>query len=166
MSILPDVLAPGLRLVFCGTAPSDVSAREGAYYANPANKFWPTLYQAGFIQEQLHPQQFRQVTQFSIGLTDLAKFAQGVDAVLKADDFDVAALQEKLLRYQPKMVAFTSKKAASVFFGTSTGRIQYGLQSQQLGPTQFWVLTSPSGAAVRYWDISHWTALANWFNAM
>lgn len=162
--ILPDVLTTGLRLVFCGTAPSDVSAREGAYYANPSNKFWPTLYTAGFVPQHMHPQQFRQVTQYGIGLTDLVKFAQGVDAVLKHDDFDVAALQQKIQRYQPTMLAFTSKKAASVYFGTTTGRIQYGPQPDHPGPTRFWVLTSPSGAAIRYWDMSYWVALADWFH--
>lgn len=160
--ILPDLLAPNLKLIFCGTAASDISAREGAYYANPANKFWRTIYAVGLIPEPLLPREFPQLLTYGIGLTDVAKHAQGVDAVLTQGDFDASALHDKLLAYQPGMVAFTSKRAASVYFAKSTGSIQYGIQSEMLGDTCFWVLPSPSGAAVRYWDIQHWQALSDW----
>nr|WP_228845298.1 mismatch-specific DNA-glycosylase [Phototrophicus methaneseepsis] len=159
---MPDLLETGLRLVFCGTAASDISAREGAYYANPANKFWRTLYDIGLIPEPLQPKQFPQLLTYRIGLTDVAKHAQGVDAMLTPSDFDAIALHEKLLLYQPAMVAFTSKKAASVYFAKATGGLQYGIQPEILGETRFWVLPSPSGAAVRYWDIQQWHALSAW----
>jgi TDG/mug DNA glycosylase family protein len=51
-------LAPGLDLVFCGTAPSPASFKARAYYANPGNAFWPTLHAVGLTPERLTPQRF------------------------------------------------------------------------------------------------------------
>ena len=41
--VLPDILQPGLRVVFCGTAAGRASAKARAYYAGPGNSFWKTL---------------------------------------------------------------------------------------------------------------------------
>src|ERR1700753_3045292 len=53
--VLPDVLEPGLRVVFCGTAPGTASARAGAYYAGPGNRFWVTLHEVGLTPVLLRP---------------------------------------------------------------------------------------------------------------
>jgi len=50
MDVLPDMLAPGLRIVFCGTAVGSASARRRAYYASPGNSFWPTLFRVGLTK--------------------------------------------------------------------------------------------------------------------
>lgn len=159
--ILPDLLAPNLKIVFCGTAASDISAREGAYYANPTNYFWRTLHKIGLTPYQFEPKEFPKLLEYNMGLTDIAKQAQGNDSGLKKDDFDSEALRQKILKYQPQILAFTSKKGASEFFGKPTRKIQYGLQDDVLGKTCFWVLTSPSGAARSYWDESVWQVLAD-----
>jgi hypothetical protein len=69
--VLPDVLGPGLRVVFCGTAVGSASAKRGAYYAGPGNKFWPTLHAIGLTPRRLMPEEFRSVLDYGIGLTDL-----------------------------------------------------------------------------------------------
>lgn len=158
--ILPDSLAPKLKLVFCGTAASTISAQEQAYYANPTNYFWRTLYKIGLTPYQMQAKEFPKLLDYGIGLTDIAKGAIGNDADLATSDFDAKALHQKILFYQPRMLAFTSKKAASVFFDVPTAKISYGLQENNLRITQFWVLTSPSGSARRYWDESIWQSLA------
>jgi double-stranded uracil-DNA glycosylase len=160
MTILPDLFAPNLKFVFCGTAASDISAREVAYYANPTNHFWRTLYKIALTPYQFEPKEFPKLLDYNIGLTDLAKQAQGNDSALKKDDFDRQALHQKILKFEPKILAFTSKKAASVFFEKPTRNINYGLQDNVLGQTRFWVLTSPSGLARSYWDEAIWQALA------
>ncbi|MCS6835111.1 MAG: mismatch-specific DNA-glycosylase [Anaerolineae bacterium] len=158
--ILADVLAHGLRVVFCGTAPSDVSARLGAYYANPSNRFWPALYAVGLLPVPLLPRDFPRLPEYGLGLTDLAKHAKGVDSALKPGDFDAEALWAKIDRYQPRWLAFTSKKAAAVALGLTTGQIAYGPQDTARGATRLFVLPSPSAQAQVYWDISHWHLLA------
>lgn len=155
--ILPDVLAPDLDVLFCGTAAGRRSAAEGAYYAHPGNLFWWALHQAGLTPRQLMPAEFPQLLALGIGLTDLAKQHVGNDVDLPRDAFDVAALLSKIERYQPRLLAFTSKTAAQAWQREAT---TYGLQPQRIGATQVVVLPSPSGQARRYWTLEPWRQLA------
>ncbi|WIG56045.1 MAG: G/U mismatch-specific uracil DNA glycosylase [Rhodanobacteraceae bacterium] len=158
--ILPDVLAPGLRVVFCGTAPGTRSAREGAYYAHPGNHFWRALFVIGLTPQLLAPAEFRDVLQFSIGLTDVAKHHFGSDAELPRTAFDAAALQRKLVRYRPRIVAFTSKNAARAGLALGSRNPDYGEQTIAIAQTRVFVLPSPSGQARRFWNVEPWHALA------
>ena len=110
--VLPDVLQPGLTLVFCGTAAGKRSAAEGAYYAHPGNLFWRALHSAQLTPRLFAPAEFPQLPHYGIGLTDLAKRHSGNDSELPRDAFDVAALLAKIERYRPRLLAFTSKNAA------------------------------------------------------
>jgi double-stranded uracil-DNA glycosylase len=158
MAVLPDVLAENLDVVFCGTAPGRYSAEVGAYYAKPGNRFWPTLHQVGLTSTCLAPQQYRQVLGCKLGLTDLAKNTSGQDANLSKQDFEPQALQRIARRYRPRFIAFTSKRAAMEYFGHD---VDYGVQAATFEATRFFVLTSPSGLATRYWqDAKHWRDLA------
>lgn len=161
--VLPDVLLPGLRVVFCGTAAGAQSARVGAYYAGPGNRFWPTLHATGLTSIRLQPAHFQQVTRYGIGLTDLAKHAAGADADLSRADFDAAALRHKISHFAPLTLAFTSKRAAREFYRRQS--IDYGWQANPLGTSRVYVLPSPSGAARRAWDIAHWQTLADFVRA-
>jgi len=158
--ILPDVLAPGLRVVFCGTAPGTRSAREGAYYAHPGNHFWRTLFAVGLTPRLLAPAEFRDVPQFGIGLTDVAKHHFGSDAELPRAAFDAASLRRKLARFQPRIVAFTSKNAARAGLALGSRNLDYGEQSIPIAQSRVFVLTSPSGQARGFWDIEPWRELA------
>src|SRR3954464_11234255 len=83
--VLPDVLVPGLKLVFCGTAPSPTSAARGAYYAGPGNRFWDILAETGLTPRRLAPEEYGLLPQFGIGLTDIVKSQSGVDADIARD---------------------------------------------------------------------------------
>jgi TDG/mug DNA glycosylase family protein len=156
-SVLPDVLHPGLRLVFCGSAVGKRSAQEGAYYAHPGNMFWRALFQAGLTPRLLTPQEFPLLPEFGIGLTDLAKRHVGNDDELPKDAFDVPGLLHKIHAHAPGMLAFTSKHAARAVLGAD---IVYGLQDRAFGSTKVFVLPSPSGQARGHWDVTHWVTLA------
>lgn len=159
--VLPDVLAPGLRVVFCGTAPGTRSAHDHAYYAHPGNYFWRTLAEVGLTPRRLAPQEFRSVLDFGIGLTDVAKHAFGSDAELPRGAFDAAALARKLARYQPCCIAFTSKNAARAALAISAAqKLTYGEQRDRLAHGRVFVLPSPSGQARGFWHIEPWQALA------
>lgn len=157
MTVLPDVLAPNLDIVFCGTAVGNVSAQRGAYYAGPGNKFWPTLFEVGLTPRLLQPKEYREVLSFGLGLTDLVKAVSGVDSQLSDSHFDRERLRATIERYQPKIVAFTSKRAAQEFLGRP---VVYGIQPERVRETALFVLPSPSGAARRWWDMSYWRELA------
>ena len=155
--ILPDILANDLKVVFCGTAPGNVSAKAGAYYANNSNKFWEMLYKMGITAKKMAAQDFRHVLAAGIGLTDMAKEQFGMDKVLKKQDFDREAFEAKILKFQPRVLCFTSKRAAQSYYGlSSSADIQYGKQAETIGSTVVFVLPSPSPAAIRWWQESYW----------
>jgi TDG/mug DNA glycosylase family protein len=156
------VLAPGLRIVFCGSAAGAVSARKGTYYAGPGNRFWRILFETRLTPRLLAPEEFRTLPRYGLGLTDMAKHVSGSDASLPRSADDPDALAEKIHRYRPELLAFVGKRAAQVYFRHRHARrlVDYGRQEETLGPTRIHVLPSTSGAAVRYWDEAPWRALA------
>ena len=158
MAVLPDVLARDLDVVFCGTAAGKRSAEVRAYYAHPGNKFWATMHSIGLTPRLFEPGEYGELRNHHIGLTDLAKRVSGADSTLKRQDFGVQALRKLITKYEPKYIAFTSKRAAREFFGSD---VNYGLHPSQLGRTRFFVLPSPSGLASRFWQKGrHWHELA------
>ena len=157
--VLPDVLGPGLRVVFCGSAAGAVSARVGAYYAGPGNCFWPTLHRVGLTPRLLAPAEFRTALDYGIGLTDLCKTESGADADLSRDADDVAALAAKITQHRPAVLALNGKRAACVFLGAAT--LNYGEQARRIGETAIHVLPSTSGAARRWWDETFWRRVAD-----
>lgn len=155
--ILPDLLRPGLDLVFCGTAAGRRSAEQAAYYAHPGNLFWRALHAVALTPRLFAPAEFPQLPALGIGLTDLAKHHIGNDDELPRDAFDAAALRERIEQHAPRVLAFTSKAAARAALGRVAN---YGLQEERYGPTQLFVLPSPSGQARGHWDLAPWHALA------
>ncbi len=148
MSVLPDYLAPGLRVVLCGTAAGNLSAAAGHYFAGPGNESWSLLYMSGVIPVLLIPEADHQVIQYGVGLTDLAKKRSASrDSDLSREDFDVSALALKMARYQPAWLAFHNKRAAeeaSRALGSGR-RVSYGPQMWSVGGVRVFVL--PSGSA-------------------
>ena len=161
--VLPDLLQPGLALVFCGTAAGKRSAAERAYYAHPGNLFWRALHASGLTPRLLAPAEFPLLPQFGIGLTDLAKRHSGNDDELPPDAFDAPALFARIERHAPRLLAFTSKNAARSALGHAVG---YGLQDETLGNTRLFVLPSPSGQARGHWDIGAWQALGELYRTL
>jgi TDG/mug DNA glycosylase family protein len=152
------VLAPGLQVVFCGTAAGEVAARVGAPYAGPGNRFWWVLHEVGLTPRELAPLEFRELVEFGIGLTDVAKHVVGRDSVLTGADFDGAAVVEKVERYAPGVLAFVGKRAAREVLQKNP--VTYGDQELVIGSSAVWVVPSTSGAARGFWDIEPWRNLA------
>ncbi|MDB5044292.1 MAG: glycosylase [Deinococcus sp.] len=157
--LVPDVLQPGLTLVLVGTAPSQISARARAYYANPQNKFWSVLHSVGLTPRQLSPHDYALLPTWGIGLTDVAKRHSGVDAALPAEAWAPEELRLKLRTYAPQLVAFTSKRGASEVLGKSTGRLPYGVQEDPLEGAEVWVLPSTSPLGHTHFVLEPWQAL-------
>lgn len=110
--LIRDVLAPGLRVVFCGTALGTRSARVGAYYAGPGNRFWPTLHEVGLTPVVLRPDEYPRLLDYGIGLTDICKTRSGSDEEVGRDSFDVPRLVTELERHSPAWIAFNGKCGA------------------------------------------------------
>lgn len=159
--LIPDVLTYGLRVVFCGSALGDVSWERKAYYANPGNRFWQTLEEVGLTPRRLAPGEYPRLVDWGIGLTDLVKTDHGQDAHIFDGHVDLdrarRLLRSKVLRWQPRVLAFTSRAAAAQFLGW---RSVPGRQEECIGRTVVWVLPSTSGLARRFFDIALWHELA------
>jgi len=158
--VLHDLLEPSLRVVLCGTAASTVSAKAGAYYAHPQNKFWRILHETGLTPARLQPHQFRELLRYRIGLTDLVKTHSGMDHQVRSGFGTTAQarLRASILQCGPKFLAFTSKAAGQNFLG---GKRDYGEQSETLANTRIWILPSTSGAANGSWRPEVWHAFAD-----
>jgi len=156
-SAVPDVLAPGLDVVFCGINPGRRSAAAGAHFANPRNDFWRLLADAGFTPRLLDPAEQHTVVEYSLGLTNAARrTTKGVGELRRAD---FAGADERLERLaaelHPRFLAFVGKTA---YRGAFREKPELGLQERRLGETRLFVLpsTSPANAAVRYAERLRW----------
>jgi TDG/mug DNA glycosylase family protein len=158
--ILPDILTPGLRIVFCGTAAGTVSAALGCYYAHPQNKFWRTLEAVGLTPHRLRPHEFATLPRWGLGLTDIAKSVSGMDKQLPPGSLGrepCRTMAAKIAAAQPNILAFTSLTAGRRYLGRSAG---FGEQPETIGATRIWLLPSPSPAANWNWEEGWWRALA------
>jgi TDG/mug DNA glycosylase family protein len=158
---LPDSLQDDLKLVFVGTAAGQRSADVGHYYAHPGNRFWRTIHETGITPHQYQPHEFPSLLDLHIGFTDMCKTGAGMDHTALNFPIDVPAFREKILGHRPKTIAFTSKKAASLFYGRPTKTIPLGRQPREPDFPIVFVLASPSGAASRYWSVQPWQELAD-----
>ena len=156
-SAVSDVLAPDLRVVFCGINPGFVSAAAGAHFANPRNDFWRLLHDAGFTPRLLAPDEQFEALRFGVGLTNAAFRTTRGSGDLRRSDLDGAAERLASLadELRPGWIAFVGKEA---YRGTFAGRPELGEQKQTLGDTQLFVLpsTSPANAAVSYTERLKW----------
>ena len=161
MSAVPDVLAPGVRVVFCGINPGRASAAAGAHFANPRNDFWRLLQATGFTSRLLEPAEQFELLSLGIGLTNAARRTTRGSSDLRRSDFAEAheRLEEIARTLGPKVIGFVGKAA---YEGVFRERPEHGLQERRLGETAIFVLpsTSPANAAVP------WDERLRWFRAL
>jgi len=161
---LPDQLRENLRLVFVGTAASTRSAEVGHYYAHPGNRFWRAIHEAGITPRRYQPSEFASLIELGIGFTDLCKTGAGMDHQIAAETIDVPGFRAKMDKYRPGAIAFTSKRAASLFYGRPSSGISLGRQPRDDSLREIFVLPSPSGAASGHWTLEPWRELAAWIS--
>jgi TDG/mug DNA glycosylase family protein len=156
---VPDVLAPGLGVVFCGINPGRVSAAAAAHFANPRNDFWRLLHAAGLTPRLYSPEEQFELPAIGIGLTNAAFRTTKGSGELRKQDFagSAARLERMAEELRPRVLAFVGKEAYRGAFGV---RPQHGLQQRRLGETLVFVLpsTSPANAAVPWEERLRWFA--------
>jgi double-stranded uracil-DNA glycosylase len=147
---LPDVIAHGLRVLFCGINPGLYTAAVGHHFARPGNRFWPALYKAGFTDRQISPFEENELLDLGYGITNLVARATASAAELANDEYVRGAriLEEKVLRYQPRYVAFIGIGAYRTAFGRPHAGL--GRQSDRLSSASIWTLPSTSGLNANY----------------
>lgn len=157
VSAVPDILAPGLRAVFCGINPGRRSAAAGCHFANPRNDFWRLLADAGLTPRQLDPSEQWSMLELGYGLTNAAYRTTRGSGDLRRGDFAGAAerIAQIASELEPAVLAFVGKAA---YEGAFRERPKLGLQERRLGGTRLFVLpsTSPANAAVPYAERLRW----------
>lgn len=161
---LPDLLAPGLDIVFVGINPGLFSARQGHYFARRTNRFWPGFSRSHLSEEArrglgvatLAPEHDRALLRFGFGFTDVVKRPTGNAAELAGSEFasGAPALLAKLERYRPLIACFHGLTGWRPFhlavFGGKPGTIPLGIQPQSLGRTRCFVAPNPSPANAHF----------------
>ena len=140
-----------------GRLPENVSAARGAYYAHPQNRFWSALHAFGLTLRPLRPEEYPEMLQWGLGLTDIAKHVSGMDRELPSGALGReagAALKAKIIVAEPLWLAFTSLTAGRGYLGRAAG---FGEQPERIGATRVWLLPSPSPTAGWNWEQhKHW----------
>jgi TDG/mug DNA glycosylase family protein len=142
---IPDVVAPGLRVVFAGINPGLYSAATGFHFARPGNRFWPALHRSGFTPRQLRPDEQDQLIGLGLGITNIAARATARAAELSPAELRDGArlLTEKIARLRPQWLAVVGVTAYRTAFAAPQALV--GPQDAAIGPTRLWVLPNPSG---------------------
>jgi TDG/mug DNA glycosylase family protein len=142
---VPDLVAPGLRVLFCGINPSLYSSAVGHHFARPGNRFWPALHAAGFTERLLAPREGHLLLALGYGITNLVARATATAAELGPGELRAARarLERKVRRLAPGWVAVLGIDAYASAFRTPRPGI--GRQEQRLSGAGLWVLPNPSG---------------------
>jgi TDG/mug DNA glycosylase family protein len=142
---VPDLIGPGLSVLFCGINPGLYSAATGHHFARPGNRFWPALHAAGFTDRLLKPWEEKLLLQHGIGITNLVSRATAAAAELSEDELRAGRqrLLGKVRRFRPRCVAIVGIGAYRTAFERPHAGL--GLQPEQLHTAALWVLPNPSG---------------------
>jgi TDG/mug DNA glycosylase family protein len=147
---VPDVIGPGLHVLFCGINPGLYTAAVGHHFARPGNRFWPTLHQSGFTDRLLSPFEERQLLPLRLGVSNVVARATTAAAELSKEDFIKGGntLRAKLRRYRPRIVAVLGVGAYREAFSRPKATI--GEQDERIAEARVWVLPNPSGLNANY----------------
>jgi double-stranded uracil-DNA glycosylase len=147
---LPDVVAPGLDVLFCGINPGLYSAATGHHFARPGNRFWPALHQSGFTPRQLRPSEQFTLLDFGLGLTNVVARPSARADELTREELRLggATLTALVERYAPRFVAIVGITAYRGAFDRP--KATFGEQPDGLAGARLWVLPNPSGLNAHY----------------
>ncbi|MGA5300548.1 G/U mismatch-specific DNA glycosylase [Nucisporomicrobium flavum] len=147
---IPDLVGPGLRVLFSGINPSLYSAATGHHFARPGNRFWPALHRSGFTDRQLHPSEQWSLPDAGLGITNVvaratARADELSPAELVAGGEILAALVD---RWRPRFLAVLGVTAYRTAFARPKATM--GRQPDRIAGVPVWVLPNPSGLNAHY----------------
>lgn len=147
---VPDVIAPGLKLLFVGINPGLYTAAIGHHFGRPGNRFWPAIHRAGFTPRLLSPYEERELLGWGYGITNFVNRATATAAELLPSELIAGGqvLEEKVREYRPACVAVLGVGAYRAAFQRPKAAL--GAQSERFGGALAWVLPNPSGLNAHY----------------
>ena len=147
---IPDVIAPGLDVLFCGINPGLYSGATGNHFARPGNRFWPALHLSGFTPRQLHPSEKEELLALGLGITNVVdRTTARADELTNEEVVEGGrVLRRKVKRFGPRYLAVLGLGAYRVAFDVKTASV--GPQPETIGETKLWLLPNPSGLNAHY----------------
>jgi len=147
---LPDHLAPGLAIVFCGINPGRTSGARGHHYAGPGNRFWPALHSAGLTPRRYRPEEDASLLELGLGLTNLVPRITAAASELACAELVAGAqrLEARLRELEPRWLAVLGLGAYRTAWNEPDARV--GEQPRTIGSTRIWLLPNPSGRGTHY----------------
>ena len=147
---VPDVIAAGLSVLFCGINPGLYSAATGHHFARPGNRFWPALHQSGFTPRQLRPAEQEMLLDYGLGVTNIVPRATARADELTRDELRAGSrrLTGLAAQYQPRFVAVVGITAYRTAFDRPKAVL--GEQPERVADSGLWVLPNPSGLNAHY----------------
>ena len=147
---LPDVIGPGLRILFCGINPGLYSTAVGHQFARPGNRFWKALHAAGFTDRLFSPFEDASLLDLGLGITNLCPRTTAIADELTAEEIARGGRQltAKVIEYQPRLVGVLGIGAYRLAFGRADAVV--GPQRERIGDSAAWVLPNPSGLNAHY----------------
>jgi TDG/mug DNA glycosylase family protein len=142
---VPDVIGPGLRLLFVGINPGLYSGAVGHHFARPGNRFWPALHAGGFTEQLMSPFDERDLLKLGYGVTNIVGRATKAADELSAQELvrGRGRLLAKARRYRPKFVGLLGIVAYRIAFNSP--KAELGRQEEKFGESVLWILPNPSG---------------------
>jgi double-stranded uracil-DNA glycosylase len=142
---IPDVAAPGLRVLFAGINPGLYSAATGHHFARPGNRFWPALHASGFTPRVFRPDEQEQLLPLGLGITNVVDRPTARADELTAAEIQAGgrALAAKVARLAPRWLAVVGVTVYRTAFGQPGAAT--GLQEEPMAGSRVWVLPNPSG---------------------
>ncbi|MEV0474563.1 G/U mismatch-specific DNA glycosylase [Streptomyces prunicolor] len=150
--LVPDVVADGLAVLFCGINPGLMTAATGHHFARPGNRFWPVLHLSGFTPRLMKPAEQGELLSYGLGITNVVARATARADELSAEEYREGGrlLASRLTEWKPRWLAVLGVTAYRAAFDDR--KAQVGPQERTFGDTRVWVLPNPSGLN------AHWTA--------
>jgi TDG/mug DNA glycosylase family protein len=147
---VPDIIAPKLKVLFCGINPGLYSAAVRHHFARPGNRFWPTLFAAGFTPRVVSPFEEQELLKLGYGITNVVPLASASADTLTREQYLAGAktLIAKVKRHHPAVLAVLGVGAYRIAFGDRAAQV--GRQERTIGSTRLWILPNPSGLNAHY----------------
>lgn len=147
---VPDIIAPGLKVLFCGINPGLYSGAVRHHFARPGNRFWPALHAGGFTPRLLSPFDEQQLLEWGYGITNIVARSTAIASELSSEELRMGAkrLRRKLRQFQPRICAVVGIQAYRIAFDSPDAEL--GPQPELIGKTLLWVLPNPSGLNAHY----------------
>ena len=147
---IPDLVGPGLKVLFVGINPGLYSGATGHHFAYPGNRFWPALHLAGITPRRFDPAEEGELLALGYGITVMVRRATASAQELSAAEYRAGAqrLEATVRTCGPRILCFLGLGAYRTGFARPGALL--GEQRERIAETPVWLLPNPSGLNAHY----------------